>query len=72
MPNASVFDEASPDLDKTFKEYDLSKPRVLLSHYPEMFDEAVKYSVLLQLSGHTHGGQLFWPLNLMTKNSNKG
>ncbi|MBE6449567.1 MAG: metallophosphoesterase [Alphaproteobacteria bacterium] len=72
MPNASAFDETPPDLEKTFENSDLSKKRILLSHYPELFDEAIRQHVFLQLSGHTHGGQLFWPFNLMTKKSNKG
>ena len=72
IPKAEAFQAKKPDLYKTFEKSDQNKPRVLLSHYPEMFDEAIKHKVLLQLSGHTHGGQLFWPFNLMTKKANKG
>ena len=33
--------------------------RILLAHQPRAIEEAVKLDVGLQLSGHTHGGQLF-------------
>ncbi|KUL25861.1 metallophosphoesterase family protein [Actinoplanes awajinensis] len=33
---------------------------MLLAHQPVVIDDAVRYGVDLQLSGHTHGGQL-WP-----------
>ena len=72
MPNADRFGAKNPNLDQTFENANLDTTRILLSHYPEVFDEALKYNVLLQLSGHTHGGQLFWPFNLMTKRANKG
>jgi hypothetical protein len=35
-----------------------NKPLVLLSHYPNNFDIASKLGVDLQLSGHTHAGQI--------------
>jgi len=41
-------------------------PKILLDHQPINLDEAVKNSIDLQLSGHTHNGQIF-PLNLITK-----
>jgi predicted MPP superfamily phosphohydrolase len=40
-------------------------PVVLLAHRPSQFDEARAAGVDLQLSGHTHHGQLF-PINFMT------
>ncbi|MFE5212083.1 metallophosphoesterase [Streptomyces sp. NPDC056600] len=49
-----------PDFAKALGDRDPSRPVVLLSHQPVTIDEAVKYGVDLQLSGHTHGGQL-WP-----------
>ena len=36
------------------------RPLVLLAHNPTVFDEAARRGVDLQLSGHTHGGQI-WP-----------
>jgi predicted MPP superfamily phosphohydrolase len=39
---------------------------LLLDHNPKYFDEAVSNGIDLQLSGHTHNGQLF-PFNLFVK-----
>lgn len=39
---------------------------VLLSHRPQMAEEASRLGVALQLSGHTHGGQ-FFPFNLFIR-----
>jgi predicted MPP superfamily phosphohydrolase len=38
---------------------DRDKPSVLLSHEPQYFDVAEEAGVSLQLSGHTHKGQIF-------------
>jgi predicted MPP superfamily phosphohydrolase len=32
---------------------------VLLAHQPRAVEEAIEKGIGLQLSGHTHGGQLF-------------
>jgi predicted MPP superfamily phosphohydrolase len=40
------------------------KPVILMAHQPRSFDEAQKWGVDLQLSGHTHGGQIF-PFSLI-------
>lgn len=45
---------------------DSSRPVILLDHQPFNLDETEKAGVDLQLSGHTHHGQM-WPLNLITK-----
>jgi predicted MPP superfamily phosphohydrolase len=37
-------------------------PVVLLAHDPAMFARAAKHGVALTLSGHTHGGQVAFPL----------
>jgi uncharacterized protein len=37
---------------------------VLLAHQPRGVDDAVKAGVELQISGHTHGGQIF-PFSLL-------
>lgn len=47
-------------------EVDLSRPVIVLDHQPLYLEEAQKAGVDLQLSGHTHAGQLF-PLNLINK-----
>lgn len=42
-----------------------SFPKILLDHTPFNLSEAVQYKIDLQLSGHTHHGQI-WPANLIT------
>lgn len=54
--------EGKPDLDLTLKGIPLSEPVVLLAHEPDFADHVVKYPVDLQLSGHSHGGQVRLPL----------
>ncbi len=44
---------------------DHNKPVILLDHQPFNLEEAVNGGVDLQLSGHTHNGQM-WPLNFLT------
>ncbi|HRY34023.1 MAG TPA: metallophosphoesterase [Bacteroidales bacterium] len=45
---------------------DDSLPRILLDHQPFGLDKAARAGIDLQLSGHTHHGQL-WPLSALTK-----
>jgi len=45
---------------------DRSRPIILMDHQPFHLEEAVKQNITLQLSGHTHDGQL-WPLNYITQ-----
>jgi uncharacterized protein len=52
-------------LDELMKQVDTLKPVILLDHQPFHLDETVKNGVDLQLSGHTHNGQM-WPLNYIT------
>jgi uncharacterized protein len=35
--------------------------RLLLAHEPDVADEVAHHGVALQLSGHTHGGQIRHP-----------
>ncbi|PIS30126.1 MAG: metallophosphoesterase [Candidatus Marinimicrobia bacterium CG08_land_8_20_14_0_20_45_22] len=44
---------------------DLTKPIILLDHQPLHLEEAAENGVDLQISGHTHHGQL-WPFNYIT------
>ena len=44
---------------------DLSLPVILMDHQPFKLEEAEANGIDLQLSGHTHHGQL-WPLNFIT------
>lgn len=48
------------DLEAAIAGRDPSRASVLLAHQPSGFDEAAKAGIGLQLSGHTHGGQM-WP-----------
>jgi uncharacterized protein len=60
------FSEIGSDLKTALKNCDLKKPIILLSHQPDIFSEAVKNGVDLQLSGHTHAGQIP-PMDLIVK-----
>lgn len=51
--------------------YSRSKPSILMLHAPKNIDLAKKAGIDLQLSGHTHDGQL-WPFNLIVKWSHQG
>ncbi|MGP3985503.1 metallophosphoesterase [Streptomyces sp. 3N207] len=51
-----------PDYGKALRDRDTSRACVLMAHQPVQIHEAVDHDVDLQLSGHTHGGQL-WPGN---------
>lgn len=50
--------EGEPDLDAALRGRRDGEPTVLLSHHPDFFFEAATAAVDLQLSGHTHGGQI--------------
>lgn len=50
------------DLDAALDGRDDATPVVLLAHQPVMVEQARAAGVDLQLSGHTHGGQL-WPFD---------
>jgi predicted MPP superfamily phosphohydrolase len=53
-----------PDLARTLEGRDPARPVVLLAHQPKAVTEAAMYGVDLQLSGHTHGGQI-WPFGIL-------
>ncbi|WP_433212336.1 metallophosphoesterase [Dactylosporangium sp. CS-047395] len=53
-----------PDFGKALDGRDTSRPVVLLAHQPVQAHDAAKRGVDLQLSGHTHGGQMV-PFNLL-------
>ncbi|MEJ1197142.1 MULTISPECIES: metallophosphoesterase [unclassified Streptomyces] len=53
-----------PDYAKALGDRDRARACVLLAHQPVQIHDAVDHGVDLQLSGHTHGGQL-WPGNLL-------
>jgi len=47
------------DLEAALEGRDRDLPAVLLAHQPRGVEEAVAAGIGLQLSGHTHGGQMF-------------
>jgi predicted MPP superfamily phosphohydrolase len=54
------------NLPRALEGRDPERAVVLLAHQPKAIAEAEKLGVDLQLSGHTHGGQLF-PFNFLVK-----
>ncbi|MFI6566264.1 metallophosphoesterase [Streptomyces sp. NPDC050534] len=58
-----------PDFGKALGDRDTARACVLLAHQPVQIHDAVKHGVDLQLSGHTHGGQL-WPGNFIAAAAN--
>ena len=54
------------DLTGALADCDPNTPTILLAHRPEMVFEAALSGVDLQLSGHTHGGQM-WPFTLVVE-----
>jgi uncharacterized protein len=52
-------------LDSLMAKVDTAKPVILLDHQPFHLNETAEKGVDLQLSGHTHNGQM-WPLNYIT------
>jgi uncharacterized protein len=59
------FDDA-PDFARALGDRDTSRPVVLMAHQPVAARDAAPYGVDLQVSGHTHGGQMV-PFNLLVK-----
>ncbi|WP_109006114.1 metallophosphoesterase [Streptomyces rishiriensis] len=58
-----------PDFTRALGDRDRSRAAVLLAHQPVVIHDAVRHGVDLQLSGHTHGGQL-WPGTLIADLTN--
>ncbi|MFJ2648855.1 metallophosphoesterase [Streptomyces sp. NPDC087420] len=58
-----------PDFAKALGDRDRDRASVLLAHQPIVIHDAVRHGVGLQLSGHTHGGQL-WPGNYLAELAN--
>ncbi|MFF4586914.1 metallophosphoesterase [Streptomyces sp. NPDC001388] len=58
-----------PDFDRALGDRDTTRACVLLAHQPVQIHDAVRHGVDLQLSGHTHGGQL-WPGSLIAEAAN--
>jgi predicted MPP superfamily phosphohydrolase len=54
------------NLQKALQGRDKERPAVLLAHQPRGVEEALGQGIGLQLSGHTHGGQMF-PITLIVE-----
>ena len=53
-----AFNYKPADVNKALDGIDFSKPVIFLSHQPNPFFESQKFPVTIQLSGHTHAGQI--------------
>lgn len=53
-----------PDHEAALSGTDPDLPVLLLAHQPQQIGDAVKHGIDLQLSGHTHGGQM-WPFHYL-------
>ena len=53
-------------LEQIVKAISTNHPKILLDHTPFKLEQAQQNGIDLQLSGHTHHGQI-WPANLITK-----
>jgi uncharacterized protein len=53
--------ECAADLDRALALVPRNEPVILLAHEPDFADQAARYPVSVQLSGHSHGGQIVIP-----------
>jgi len=49
------------DLETTLHNVPANEPVILMAHEPDFADEAARFPIDLQLSGHSHGGQVRIP-----------
>lgn len=63
--NIRVTGQEIKKLSEVLKDADKALPIIVLNHRPEDLEEAKSENVDLQLSGHTHKGQMF-PFNFVT------
>ncbi|AWH35084.1 metallophosphoesterase [Stenotrophomonas sp. SAU14A_NAIMI4_8] len=70
-PVAARYGLPLPDLDAALAGADPAAPVILLDHRPRNAREAAERGVQLQLSGHTHGGQIIG-MDQLVKRANGG
>jgi predicted MPP superfamily phosphohydrolase len=63
---SSGVDGHGSDLEAALAGADSELPVLLLAHQPKQVAQAVTHGVDLQISGHTHGGQI-WPFNFLVR-----
>jgi len=54
--------EGTPHIERTLQGVPANEPKILLIHEPDYADTAVRYPIDCQLSGHSHGGQIWLPV----------
>ncbi|MDP6156097.1 MAG: metallophosphoesterase [Candidatus Thermoplasmatota archaeon] len=62
----SPYTQTEYSLEKLFSDLNPVKPIIFLNHSPLDFRKVTEMGIGLELSGHTHGGQL-WPFGYITK-----
>ncbi|MCZ1007883.1 metallophosphoesterase [Streptomyces lydicus] len=66
---AGQTEHTGPDYDAALSGRDPSRAVVLMAHQPVTIHDTVRFGVDLQLSGHTHGGQM-WPFAYLADATN--
>ncbi|MGW3008499.1 metallophosphoesterase [Streptomyces sp. NPDC001219] len=66
---AGQTEQSGPDYDQALSDRDPARAVVLMAHQPVTIRDSVRYGVDLQLSGHTHGGQM-WPFTYIADATN--
>lgn len=64
--HAGMFPGHGPDLARAAAGRDPQRTALLLAHQPAQIDEAERLGIDLQLSGHTHAGQI-WPWGFLVR-----
>ena len=60
------FGDSKPDLKRLISDLPQNLPKILLYHTPRRVEEAMETGIDLQLSGHTHCGQM-WPFGYFVR-----
>jgi predicted MPP superfamily phosphohydrolase len=61
-----VGEDGRADLPSALAGRDVGRPAILLAHDPSTFRQASELEIDLQISGHTHGGQI-WPFHYFVR-----